>query len=188
MARVTAMIRVTGRVIRRATASPVSSAASAASPAVPAMARSRASCSEWSAWPSPAPVNRTTADPTGAPRTVAGALNCGSPACAANPGEMATTCPARSRIFTSAPVREARSSTGDRSAPAQLLFRSHAAAAATATAAVSSLRCRPARADTSAAANAAVSPASRAIAASATPRNSSVRRSPIASPRAGGPR
>jgi hypothetical protein len=42
MALVTAISRMTGRVIRRATASPVSRASSAASPAAPAMARSSA--------------------------------------------------------------------------------------------------------------------------------------------------
>jgi len=187
MALVAAMIRATGRVSQRATASPVSSAASAASPAAPAMARSRASRSVWSARPRPAPVNRTTALPTCWPRTMTGAVNCGSPAWVANPGETATSSLAGSTISTSAPVRAARSSTGDRSAPAQLLFRSQAAAAATATAAVSSLRCRPVSADTSAAANAAVSPASRAIAASATARKSSPSRSPIASPRTAAP-
>ena len=49
---------------------------------------------------------------------------------------------------------------------------------------VSSVRCWLARAETSAAANAAVSPASSAIAASATARNASASRSPSASPRA----
>jgi hypothetical protein len=49
---------------------------------------------------------------------------------------------------------------------------------------VSSVRCCLARAETSAAANAAVSPARSATAASATARNASASRSPSASPRA----
>ena len=63
------MIRSTGRVIRRATASPVSMASSAASPAAPAMARSSAVCSAWSALARPEPVNRTSACPARSPRT-----------------------------------------------------------------------------------------------------------------------
>ena len=103
MARVTAISRVTGRVIRRATASPVSSASRAARPAAPAMARSSAACRTRSAALSPVPVDRTTAVPTGWPRTTIGGLDCG-PFAVAKAGEDATTCPAWSRIWTAAPV------------------------------------------------------------------------------------
>ena len=75
MARVTAISRVTGRVIRRATASPVSSASRAASPAAPAMARSSAVCRLRSAAASPEPVDRTSAVPTRWPRTTTGRLD-----------------------------------------------------------------------------------------------------------------
>src|SRR5215831_3907890 len=87
---------------------------------------------------------------------------------AAKPREAATSRPVWSRISASAPTRAARSSTGTRSADAQLSWRSHAAPAA--------------------AANAAVSPASSAIAASATAANIRASRSPIASPREPGSR
>ena len=76
MARVTAISRMTGRVIRRATASPVSSASRAASPAAPAMARSSAVCRLRSAASSPEPVDRTSAVPTRWPRTTIGRLDC----------------------------------------------------------------------------------------------------------------
>ena len=94
MARVTAMIRSTGRVIRRAMASPVSMASTAASPAAPKMARSRSDCSAWSALARPEPVNRTTASPTRSPLTSTGALCSGAAACAAKPREAMTTWPA----------------------------------------------------------------------------------------------
>src|SRR5215469_14749004 len=107
---------------------------------------------------------------------------------AAKPRETATGRPAWSRISASAPTRAARSSTGARSADAQLPWRSHAVPAAAAIALVRSERCRLARLETSAAAKAAVSPASSAIAASATAANISASRSPIASPRGPGSR
>ena len=75
------------------------------------------------------------------------------------------------------------SALGKSSADDQLLFRSHAAPAATAMALVSSVRCWAARAETSVAANAAVSPASNATAASATETNASASRRPSVSPR-----
>ena len=168
MARVTRMSRVTGRVIRRATASPVSRASSAASPAAPAIARSSAISRASSAPPRPEPVNRTTAVPTRSPCTTIGLLSWAPWACAGNPGDLATARPDRSRIRASAPVRATRSSAGDRSAKRQPWLRSQAEPAATAIASVSCARCRLARLDTSAAAKAAVSPASRATAASAT--------------------
>jgi len=68
-------------------------------------------------------------------------------------------------------VRAARSRTGLSSETSPLVTRSQAAAAATATRAGQLGRWRAARSETSAAENTAVSPASRAIAASATPRN-----------------
>src|SRR6202167_6223977 len=145
------------------------------------MARSSAICRLRSAPPRPEPVNLTRTRPTVMPRTMAVALNCGADACAANPGECATTRPALSRIWTSAPVRAARSSTGDRSAVGQLSLCSHAAAAATAIAVVSSWRCLLARPDTSAAAKAAVRPA-RSATASGRPSAS-----PRAAGRCGGP-
>ncbi len=178
IARVTAMIFSTGRVIRLATASPVSMAASAASPAAPAMARSSATSRARSALPRPAPVNRTTASPARSPRTTIGVPVGWLAARAPKPGDDATTWPDRSRIWISAPTLAARSSTGDGSAAAQLSFRSHAAPAATAIALVSSVCCRLARAQTSAAANAAVSPARSAIAARATEMNASASRRP----------
>src|SRR5262249_54905064 len=77
--------------------------------------------------------------------------------------------PARSRICASAPTRAARSSTGPTPAAVQLSWRSHAVPAAVAIAFVSSTRCRLAKLATSAAPNAALSPATSAIPASATP-------------------
>ena len=187
MARVTAMIRSTGRVIRRAMASPVSSASTAASPAAPKMARSRSDCSAWSALARPEPVNRTTASPTRSPltstgrallrrRRLRGETRRGDDDLAG-------------LIRGSGPPRRsgsARSSTGDRSAAAQLSFLSHAAPAATAIALVRSARCWLVRAETSAAASAAVSPASRATAASATERKASASRRPSVLPRDAG--
>ena len=190
IARVAAISFPTGRVIRPATASPVSSASTAASPAAPAIARKSAVCRVWFAAARPEPVNLTTAAPTGVPRTTMAALPCGLAARSAKPRETATVRPAWSRISASAPTRAARSSTGSTSADVQLSWRSHAVPAAVAIALVSSARCRLARLATSAAANAAVSPASSAIAASATAANASASRSPIASPRvtgSGGP-
>jgi hypothetical protein len=67
-------------------------------------------------------------------------------------------------------------------------FRSHAAPAATAIALVSSACCRVARAETSAAANAAVSPARSAIAARATEMNASASRRPRGAAARCGPR
>src|SRR6516225_192270 len=128
-----------------------------------------------------------TACPACSPRTTIGALADGPAACAAKPGEDATTRPDWSLIWTSAPVCVARSSTGLRSALAQLSVRSHAAAAATTTALVRSECCRATRADTSAEANTAVSPASSATAASATEMKASASRRPSALPRAAGP-
>src|SRR5579859_4908831 len=183
MARVTAMIRSTGRVIRRAMASPVSRASTAASPAAPKMACSRSVWSTWSALASPELVNRTTAWPTRPPLIVTGALCSGALAWAAKPGDAVTTWPDWSRIWASAPVRVARSSTGDRSAELQLSPRSQAAAAAAAIAPVRSVRCWLVRSDTSAAARAAVSPASRATAASATDRKARASRRPRVLPR-----
>src|SRR5580693_2072634 len=183
MARVTAMMRSTGRVIRRAMASPVSKASTAASPAAPKMARSRSVRSTWSALASPELVNRTTAWPTRSPPTRTAALCSGAAPCAAKRGEAITTRPAWSRIWTSAPVRVARSSTGDRSAEPQLSPRSQAAAAAAVIALVRSARCWLVRAETSAAARPAVSPASRATAASATERKASASRRPRVLPR-----
>ena len=178
--RVTAMIRSTGRVIRRAMASPVSRASSAANPAAPKMARSSAVRSAWSALASPEPVNRTSARPARSPRTTIGAPVAGSDDWVVKPGEDETTDPCRSRIWTSAPACPARSSTGARSAAVQLSFLSQAAPAATAIALVSSACCRVARAETSAAANPAVSPATRATAARATEMKASASRSPRA--------
>ena len=86
MARVAAISRVTGRVIRRATASPVSSASRAASPAVPAMARSSAVCRTRLAALSPELVGRITAVPTRSPRTTIAKLACG-PRAEAKAGE-----------------------------------------------------------------------------------------------------
>jgi hypothetical protein len=133
-------------------------------------------------------VNRTTASPARLLRAMTAARYCGLAACAPKPAECATTWPARWRTWTSAPVRAARSSTGDRSADARLSLRSHAAAEAAAIALVSSARCRAARAETSAAANAAVSLASRATAASATEMNASASRRPSAPLRGAGRR
>src|SRR4029079_4226981 len=173
---------MTGRVIRRATASPVSSASSAASPAAPAMARSSAVCRLRSAALSPEPVDRTSAVPARWSRTTIGRLEC-EPSAVAKAGEAATTVPAWSRICTAVPVVAARSRTDARSAPDQVLFRSHAAPAETATALASAARCWLARLETSAAANAAVSPASSATAASATLRKASASRRPSVPPR-----
>jgi hypothetical protein len=183
MARVTAISRVTGRVIRRATASPVSSASSAARPAAPAMARSSAVFRTRSAALSPEPVDRTSAVPTRWRRTTIGRLDCG-PLAALKPGEKATTRPAWSRIRTAVPVLAARSRTGERSPGDQVLASGfHADPAATAIALASSARCWLARVETSAAANAAVSPASSATAASATARKASASRRPSVPPR-----
>jgi trimeric autotransporter adhesin len=183
MARVTAMSRVTGRVIRRATASPVTRASSAARPAAPAMARSSAASRTRSAALSPEPVDRTSAVPTRWWPTTIGRLDPG-PVAALKSDEATTTRPPRSRIRTAVPVLVASSRTGERSSADQVsLFRSHAAPAATAIALASSERCLAARAETSAAANAAVSPASRATAASATPTKASASRRPSAPPR-----
>ena len=183
MARVAAISRVTGRVIRRATASPVSSASRAARPAAPAMARSNAVSRTRSAALSPERVDRTTAVPTRWPWATTGRLDCG-PGAAAKPSEEVTTRPAGSRIWTAAPVCVARSRTRERPADDQVLFRSQAAPAATAMALPRSLRCWRARLETSAAANAAVSPASSATAASATRRKASASRRPSVPPRA----
>ena len=46
-----------------------------------------------------------------------------APVLARKPGEAITVCPERSWMATSAPVRAARSSTGDSSAACQLSFR-----------------------------------------------------------------
>ena len=120
IARVTAISFPTGRVIRPATASPVSSASTAASPAAPAIARKSAVCRVWFAAARPEPVNLTTAVPTGVPRTTTAARPCGLAARSAKPRETATGRPALSRISASAPIRAARSSTGSTSAAAQL--------------------------------------------------------------------
>ena len=93
MARVAAISRMTGRVIRRAMASPVSSASRAASPAAPAMARSSAIFRLRSAAVSPEPVDRTSAVPTGWPSTTIGRLD-SEPSAVSKPGEAMTMCPA----------------------------------------------------------------------------------------------
>ena len=186
MARVTAIRRVTGRVIRRATASPVSSASKEASPAGPAMARSSAVFSTRSAALSPEPVNRTTVVPTRWPRITTAGLDCG-PVAVAKAGDASMTWPAWSRIWTAAPVLAVRSRTGERPAEDQVWFPPYAAPAANAIALASSVRCWLARVETSAAANAAVSPASSATAASATVTNARASRRPSALPRVAGP-
>ena len=130
-------------------------------------------------------MNRTTAWPTRCPRTTTAALDLRARAARRSPGDDATAWPAWSRDLrrprrcgrpgpapgTGRPRPSCRS--GPRPRPA-----------ATAIALVRSVRCWLARAETSAAANAAVSPASSATAASATPTNASASRSPSASPRA----
>src|SRR5215469_12008341 len=180
IARVTAMMRPTGPVIRRAMTSAVIRASRAASPAAPAIARSSEASRARSAPASPALVNRVSTVPTVAPLASTGALYCWAPRSWANPGEDATTAPALSRTCTSAPGpprRPTRSSTGPRSACAQLSSRSQAALAATATAVVRSARWRCTRARTSEAASAAVRIAASPTAASATARNASASRS-----------
>ena len=94
MARVTPMIRSTGRVMRRAMAKPVSSARTAASPAAPKMACSRSDCRARSALASPELVNRMTTSPARSPPTSTGALCSGAAPCAAKFGDVVTTCPA----------------------------------------------------------------------------------------------
>src|SRR5262249_25194413 len=152
----------------------------------PMMARQRAVRRAASAVPSPVPGNRTTACPTGWPRTTTERLSCELDACLANCWDTAAIRPAWSRTCTSAPVRAARSSTGLRSAAAQELVRSHAAPAATVIALARLDRCRLVRFETSAAVNAAASPASSATAASATPRKAKASRRPSASLRVPG--
>src|ERR1700722_1310925 len=78
--------------------------------------------------------------------------------------------------------------TGVRSAPAQPRSAFHEPAAATAKALASSPRCRPPSEDTSTAENTPASTASRATAASETPRNASASRSPSVLPRCPLPR
>ena len=104
----------------------------------------------------------------------------------AKAGDESITWRAWSRIWTAAPVLAARSRTGERSAVDQVWFPSHAAPAADAIAPASSVRCWLARFETSAAANAAVSPASSATAASATVMNARASRRPSALPRVAG--
>src|SRR6185437_8932019 len=183
IARVTVISRSTGRVMRRATTSPVISASSAASPAAPAMARHSAVRRAWSAPARPLSGKRATARPTCCPWTTMGRLTCGLDACLRKAGDTAVGWPAWSVISTLAPVRVARSTTGARFAPSQLSVRFHTAPAATAIALVRSDRCRLARFATSAAANAAARTASSATAASATPIKASASRRPIGSPR-----
>ena len=103
MARVAAISRTTGRVIRRATASPVSNASRAARPAAPAMARSSAVFRLRSAAASPEPVDRTSAVPTRWSRTTTGRLD-SEPSVTPNRGDASTTCPVWSRICTAVPV------------------------------------------------------------------------------------
>jgi hypothetical protein len=121
MALVAAISLVTGRVIRRATASPVSRASNAARPAAPAMARSSAVFRPRSAAPIPEPVIRTTAVPTRCPRTVIGGLSCG-PLTVRKLPDWSTTCPPWSRIWTAKPVRAAWSRTSDNPALVQVSF------------------------------------------------------------------
>ena len=74
IARVTAISRATGRVIRREIPSPAASASRAASPAVPAMARSSAVRKIASAAPMPDAVRPTRTEPTWRPLTSTDAL------------------------------------------------------------------------------------------------------------------
>src|ERR1700722_5930337 len=110
-----------------------------------------------------------------------GAANCGSPAPFANIGAAPTRAPDLARICASAPVSEASSSAGLRSAPDQLLCRSQPAAAAEAMALVRSVRCIETRPDKSLAAKTTVSPARMPIAARATPRKLEPSRMPSVS-------
>ena len=97
IARVTAISRATGRVIRRETPRPVTSASRAASPAVPAMARSSAVRRIASAPPRPDAVRPTSTEPSWRPCTSTGSLSVG-PTAAGKPLVSATVRPPVSRI------------------------------------------------------------------------------------------
>src|SRR5215470_2343655 len=97
--------------------------------------------------------------------TAADCAGCVSPE---NPGELAMIRPALSLTRMSAPILLPASITMARSGPDQPLPASQAAPATTVIACVSSSRCLAARLETSAAENAAVSPASSATARRAT--------------------
>jgi hypothetical protein len=113
MARVTAISLATGQVIRRAATRPVTSAGRAASPAAPAMARSSVACSLRSVALRPAP-----GEPGhGLPDPLPADDHCGTGRRARLRGEARRGRDGRptwSRTWTAAPVRWAKSRTGDR--------------------------------------------------------------------------